>query len=80
MPRNYSFISISESPSRFKMHAIVQLVMKTWMETNGQLERWWQNFIRILCAGFPNGSVIKLVQCQELFPHAKLAAAQHPRA
>ncbi|KAF2804598.1 putative kinesin [Mytilinidion resinicola] len=80
MLKDYSFISISEGRSKFEMHALVQLAMKTWMEANGQLERWRQHHIKILCAQFPIGEYKKWPICQELFPHVKSAAAQQPLA
>jgi hypothetical protein len=49
------------------------------METNGQLERWRQRYIKILCAEFPIGNYENWSKCQELFPHAQSAVAQQPK-
>ncbi|PMD27600.1 hypothetical protein NA56DRAFT_667207 [Hyaloscypha hepaticicola] len=71
MLRNYSFISISENQSTFEMHALVQLAMRTWMETNGKLEWWKQRYVKTLCTEFPTGDYENWPKCQELFPHAQ---------
>jgi len=39
MLRNYVFISISEIWLAFEIHALVQLVIRTWLEVKGDLER-----------------------------------------
>ncbi|PVH70498.1 TPR-like protein [Cadophora sp. DSE1049] len=38
--RDYAFIFFSETQSAFEMHALVQLVIRTWLEVKGDLERW----------------------------------------
>jgi hypothetical protein len=77
--RNYSFISVNPDGQGFEMHSLVQLAMRTWLEANGQLERWKQQFIRNLCKEFPNGEYETWVRCQALFPHAESAAEQQPK-
>jgi hypothetical protein len=77
--RNYSFISVNPDGQSFEMHSLVQLAMRTWLEANGQLERWKQQFIRNLCKEFPNGEHETWVRCQALFPHAESAAEQQPK-
>jgi hypothetical protein len=77
--RKYSFISTNEAGGTFEMHRLVQLATRKWLEANGQLEVWKQQFIRNLCKEFPNGEYETWVRCQALFPHAELAAGQQPR-
>ena len=77
--RKYSFISTNEAGGTFEMHRLVQLATRKWLEANGQLEVWKQQFIRNLCKEFPNGEYETWVRCQALFPHAELAAGQQPK-
>ena len=76
--RNFSFIFANADTATFEMHRLVQLAMRKWLEANGQLEKWKQQFIRNLCAKFPTGKFENWVTCQALFPHAKSAAVQRP--
>jgi len=77
--RNYSFISI-DTDGTFEMHALVQLAMRTWLEANEQLEPRKQQYVKSLSAAFPSGEHKNWVSCQALFPHAKSAIAQQPKA
>ncbi|KAI4163243.1 MAG: hypothetical protein LQ342_003179 [Letrouitia transgressa] len=77
--RDYSFIS-TESDRTFEMHALVQLATRKWLEASGQLEQWKQRYIRNLSDEFPPGRYENWMRCQELFPHAKSAVTQQPKA
>ncbi|KAL8635242.1 MAG: hypothetical protein Q9228_007247 [Teloschistes exilis] len=77
--RDYSFISC-DTDQTFEMHALVQLAMRKWLEANEQLEKWKQQYIRSLSAAFPSGEYENWASCQALFPHAKSAIAQRPKA
>ncbi|KAH8691820.1 hypothetical protein BGW36DRAFT_464476 [Talaromyces proteolyticus] len=77
--RRYLFISISVDRTTFEMHNLVQLATRRWLEANGELERWKQQYIRNLNSEFPTGEYENWAQCQVLFPHAKSAATQQPR-
>ncbi|KAK0516318.1 hypothetical protein JMJ35_000921 [Cladonia borealis] len=77
--RNYSFISVGTDRT-FEMHALVQLATRKWLEANGQLEQWKQSYIHNLSAEFPNGEYENWKYCQTLFPHAKSAIIQRPKA
>lgn len=76
--RNYSFITVSVDGTTFEMHGLVQLAIRKWLETRGQLEKWKQKFIKNLCAEFPTGNYENWTKCQTLFPHVKSAEAQRP--
>ncbi|MCJ1274918.1 hypothetical protein MMC21_002716, partial [Puttea exsequens] len=77
--RDYSFISV-ETNRTFEMHALVQLATRKWLEASGQLEKWKQQYIRNLSVKFPVGEYENWTRCQALFPHAKSAITQQPRA
>lgn len=73
--RNYSFISVASKQS-FKMHNLVQLATRKWLEIHNQQERWKRQFINNLAADFPREvSYEDWAVCQQLFPHVKSAAA-----
>jgi hypothetical protein len=76
--RNFSFISVSTDGTTFEMHALVQLSMRTWLEANGKLERYKDQFITKLCEAFPTGEYENWTTCQALFVHAKAAAGHKP--
>ena len=77
--RNYSFLSVVTDRT-FEMHALVQLATRKWLEANGKLEQWKQRYIKILSAKFPTGEHENWTYCQALFPHAKSAVIQRPKA
>ncbi|KAH7108877.1 P-loop containing nucleoside triphosphate hydrolase protein, partial [Dendryphion nanum] len=76
--RNFCFVSVDIDGTSFEMHALVQLATRKWLEANGTLERWKQQFVDNLCAAFPTGKYENWARCQALFPHAKAAAGQKP--
>jgi tetratricopeptide (TPR) repeat protein len=76
--RDYSFVTVTRDASTFEMHSLVQLAMRTWLEGEGQLDRWREHFISNLCAEMPKGEHANWEICQALFPHAKAALAQRP--
>ncbi|KAI1664793.1 Kinesin light chain [Pyrenophora tritici-repentis] len=77
--RDYSFITVTRDASTFEMHSLVQLAMHTWLEGEGQLDRWREQFISNLCAELPTGEHENREKCQTLFPHAQAALAQRPK-
>ncbi|KAF2805782.1 putative kinesin [Mytilinidion resinicola] len=78
--RNYSFIALTTDATTFDMHRLVQLATRKWLEGQGQLEIWKQQYIDNLCTAFPTGEHKNWAQCQALFPHAKLALSQPPKS
>lgn len=62
--RNFSFISVNADGTTFEMHGLVQLATRKWLEAQGQLQRWKQQFIRKLCEEFPTGEYENWAVCQ----------------
>ena len=77
--RDYSFLSVGKDRT-FEMHGLVQLATRKWLEANGKLEQWKQRYIKNLSTEFPTGEHENWTYCQALFPHAKLAITQRPKA
>ena len=76
--RNYSFIFVNKDTTTFEMHGLVQIATRKWLEANGQLEKWKQQYIKNHYVEFPTGEFQNWKKCQALFPHAKSAATQRP--
>ena len=77
--RDYSFLSVGRDQT-FEMHALVQLATRTWLEANGKLEQWKQCYIKNLSDEFPTGEYGNWIKCRALFPHARSAVTQRPKA
>ncbi|KAH7069948.1 P-loop containing nucleoside triphosphate hydrolase protein, partial [Paraphoma chrysanthemicola] len=77
--RDYSLIKLTRDTSTFEMHSLVQLATRTWLGSEGQLERWRQRFIANLCAELPRGDYEEWEKCQTLFPHARAALSERPK-
>ncbi len=77
--KNYSFLSVGTDRT-FEMHALVQLATRKWLEANGKLEQWKQCYIKNLSDEFPTGNYENWTYCETLFPHAKSAITQRPKA
>ncbi|KAJ9492707.1 hypothetical protein VN97_g479 [Penicillium thymicola] len=75
--RDYSFITISGN-STFMMHRLVQLTMRAWLKSHGQLDQWKDKFTSTLYAEFPTGEYENWERCRLLFPHVKSAMSQRP--
>ncbi|KAJ6103649.1 hypothetical protein N7486_003871 [Penicillium sp. IBT 16267x] len=78
--RDFSFIFVSENITVFTMHRLVQLTVRVWLKTNGQIERWKEEFITSLYQRFPTGEYENWARCRSLFPHIKSAVSQRPES
>ncbi|XP_014560225.1 hypothetical protein COCVIDRAFT_89854, partial [Bipolaris victoriae FI3] len=78
--RDYSLITVTRDADTFEMHSLVQLATRTWLENEGQLAKWREQFISSLCAALPTGEYENWEKCQALFPHARAALAQRPES
>jgi tetratricopeptide (TPR) repeat protein len=76
--RDYYFITAPDS-KMFEMHSLVQLATRTWLENQGQLDRFRDQFVANLCEELPPGTYENWGKCQALFPHAKAALTQQPK-
>ena len=76
--RNYCFIATNEQGDLFSMHRLVQVSMKHWLESYGELERWKGKYLMILSGAFPTDPYANLAESQALFPHAEVAMDYQP--
>lgn len=77
--RDYSFIEMTRDVDTFKMHSLVQLATRTWLENEGQLDKWRNQFIINLRRELPQATYENWKKCGALFPHARTALIQRPR-
>ena len=77
---DYSLISVGEQMKTFTMHRLVQLTVRVWLRTYGQLEQWKGIFINNLYCEFPTGNYENWGKCRSLFPHVKSAVSQRPES
>ncbi|KAF2023428.1 TPR-like protein, partial [Setomelanomma holmii] len=77
--RDPCFISVDTDGATFEMHALVQLATRMWLEANGSLEQWKQQFVSNHSAVFPTGEYEIWAVCQALFAHARSAVGQPPK-
>jgi tetratricopeptide (TPR) repeat protein len=76
--RDYSFINVTKA-NTFQIHNLVQLATRTWLEKQGQLDSFRDQFVTSLCVELPTGEYKNWEQWKALFPHAKAALAQQPK-
>ncbi|KAI4086070.1 MAG: hypothetical protein L6R37_008444, partial [Teloschistes peruensis] len=77
---NATAISTGVRKERIEKRTVKIASMRKWLEPKEQLETWKQQYIRSLSAAFPSGEYENWASCQALFPHAKSAIAQRPKA
>ncbi|KAK2612316.1 hypothetical protein QQS21_001742 [Conoideocrella luteorostrata] len=78
MLRDFSFIIANDDKKSFEMHRLVQLAMLEWLRAHEVYEEWRHRFLVRLCEELPGGEYENWTECQVLFPHAQLVAAQRP--
>jgi tetratricopeptide (TPR) repeat protein len=72
----FAMISLISKDNAIRVHPLVQLAMRSWLEQNGQLSRWKREAIKLLSERFPDASDYNNMQaCKQLFPHAEVTAA-----
>ena len=76
--KNFSLVTINVDGDMFEMHSLVQLSTRKWLEENGQLEIWKQDYVARLCRAYPPGNYENWKSCQSLFAHANAAVEQKP--
>ncbi|KAI1149240.1 P-loop containing nucleoside triphosphate hydrolase protein [Nemania diffusa] len=71
--RNYCLISTNEAGDVFKMHALVQLSTRKWLDMDQQTEKFKKLFIYRMAQEFPEPEFSNWGTCRQLFPHAEKA-------
>ncbi len=76
--RDYCLILTDEAGDQFKMHGLVQLSTRKWLETFGQQETFKQEFIERMATSFPTGEYENWAACRSLFAHVQVALGYRP--
>lgn len=72
------FVTKNADDSSFDMHGLVQFSTKKWLEINGELEHWKEEYVKLINESFPEGQPENWAICELLFPHAQAALNNHP--
>ena len=75
---SYSLIGTNVDGNVFEMHRLVQFSTKAWLEINGELEKWKEQYIKVIDEAFPVGRYENWKTCLDLFPHAENVLAYRP--
>jgi tetratricopeptide (TPR) repeat protein len=68
----FSMIALVSQHDAVRMHPLVQLAMRKWLERNCQLSHWRCKAVRVLSERYPNPYDFKnLTVCKLLLPHAE---------
>ncbi|KAI0479994.1 P-loop containing nucleoside triphosphate hydrolase protein [Xylaria cf. heliscus] len=76
--RNYCLISMNESGDTFKMHGLVQLSTRKWLEMQNEAENFKIQCIDRLIREFPAPSFSNWPVCRKIFPHIEQAIRYYP--
>ncbi|KAH7362469.1 hypothetical protein B0T11DRAFT_280856 [Plectosphaerella cucumerina] len=61
----------SSDRTRFRMHRLVQLAMRRWLEEHELAEKYAQDALNLVSTNFPRNAVSEWQRCVELHPHAE---------
>lgn len=75
---SYSLIGTNVDGNVFEMHRLVQFSIKAWLEINSELEKWKEQYIKVIDEAFPVGRYENWKTCLNLFPHAENVLAYRP--
>jgi len=75
---SYSLIGMNVDGNVFEMHRLVQFSTKAWLEINSELEKWKEQYIKVIDEAFPVGRYENWKTCLDLFPHAENVLAYRP--
>jgi hypothetical protein len=66
---SFSLIKKEEGCQSCKIHRLVQISMRKWLESNNQLAKWIKRSAEILATTFPGGDYKTWPESQALLPH-----------
>lgn len=72
---HFSLITSEIGGKSFGMDRLVQLAMRTWLKTHGEIEKWEGEAVRLLSESFPIGEYENWGICRALLPHAEAVLA-----
>ncbi|KAK4207944.1 kinesin light chain 3 [Rhypophila decipiens] len=78
MLRDYYLIVADKVGEEFRMHELVQLSIRRWLEASGQQETFKKQYIKRMAASFPTGQYENWATCRSLFAHVQAALGYQP--
>ena len=77
--KNFCLVAINnDEGDSFRIHRLVQITMKQWLESRGELEGWKQKYLMILSAAYPEDPDEDWTKCGAISMHAEAAIAYKP--
>ena len=71
--QKFSLISTEDGGSKYKLHRLVQLATRKWLEVQGTKEKWQEKALLVLLDMFPGGEGTSedWMTCEPLLPHVQ---------
>lgn len=79
MLRDYRLVFLNDTGDVFRMHSLVQLATRRWLNTDEKLETFKAQYINRIAGDFPTGHYNNWLTCQTLFAHVEKAISQRPQ-
>ncbi|KAJ5526343.1 Tetratricopeptide-like helical [Penicillium frequentans] len=76
--KDYFLISISADETVVEIHQLVQLAIQEWLQAQGKLENWKDQFIQILSSKLPDTTLENWQIYQLLLAHVQSAVTHQP--
>ncbi|KAN0072004.1 hypothetical protein V8E54_009733 [Elaphomyces granulatus] len=69
---DFLFVSMVKEGSDIKVHFLVQLATRKWLESNGQLDEWKSTALSLVAKLYPEAKFETRNMCKNLSPHVQL--------
>ena len=67
----FSFVTKEKEQKTLSIHRLVQLAIRTWIETYGEVERVQEEVLSLIWRHYPDGKYENWRKCEALDPHAQ---------
>jgi len=74
----YSLVSHAAQLGAWEMHSLVQLCIKVWLSSSGEISTWKRIFLETISDNFPPGYFESWTVCQVLYPHIEPLVQETP--
>lgn len=66
----FSLVDADDRGTNYKMHDLVHLAMKEWLESRSQRATYEEDVLKVVANKFPSGESHQWDQCEKIYPHA----------
>lgn len=70
---SYSLVEMSSDSTEFKMHRLVQLSIRKWLEINHILQDRFDAYVNVISDHYPHGHYDQWIMYHQLYPHVQAA-------